>query len=1131
MNALAVGFAAFLLAAACAASDPNNPLVLFSLKKTAPAIDGDLNDECWKSAQVATGFIILGKIRKASAETEVMSCYDAERLYIAARVREPHMDKLTADKEEPWRGDCVEFFLNPAETGIGYHQFIVDSAGNRAALTRNNDGIRRVELPVEAGVKRANDFWSVELAIPFSAIQTAAPEDNRQWGINVGRERYTVAPQENSAWAALSAFSQTDHFGRLVFYSRAEVVADINYWKNSDADPLMRRLTVSGFEVAAAGAQKKMPNLWSGDPFLPDRQKAARWNCYGVAAEEAFGPRAKGEPCAAEKNYPEFYRVAMGINRGLFARSRCADAMGQLRKAAYYAGPLPAAAAAAALCARLERECVAADDELNAVFQAYGVAFENDCNKSKLAGLAERCETALTKVKGLQAEAGQGLSSLVTAMREKMPWKSPGRAELPPDETRSNADGASQRLQFAGMRFFGYDEIFDLFGAWDSINEDWNYAVGEMTAPGQYAFSGLDHHYRRLDAIGKTRRGNFHTACGAEYIMPMPPWLEAKLKSDSDLLVRSQDGLTAAPSYAGIGEGGKTRQSMQPGMNPHHPAVMEFMRDYLKHWAARANQDDRAHFFVSGWEDSNYIQVKTPKGMQKRSVGYNAGGKAAFRAYLNERYSSISELNRKWGAAYASFDAIEPPDDKYIRPPEKATGLTYEFERWGRVEHARYRAKQRQFLKEGAPRVPVMTDDSITMLEMNGYLNFRENTADVYSFHSNPSDEEAMWIYLRSLSRRFGDKPLGYYENYWAMYTRPHLADERLAKRDLRRFFFNLFMRDIRCSTWWLRYSTAPTDYLVAYGGETFRLEYDQTTVRWCATELPVMFARGRVIERALLESQPETPAAAIIQPCATIFNLASMGHTYRASPPIRQMIDLHYQLLAPGNFPHDYLPEEMVLDGKASLNEYKLLALPYAPYLSEKFSSNLQAWVWKGGVLIADGPFGLMDEFGAELPEQGSLFKTAFPTGRKTGDGFWDYSPERGSATKDPTIKVVPIGKGSLVYLNQPIDAFTRNPDLAELLRKILAARVVQTASSPSSDLKLLVREGKPGEKYLCLCNKNVEAPLQTTVTIQGKYRETLDVVFPNAFPVPTRITDGQTDLDIYLDPGDWTMLLLRPK
>ena len=42
-------------------------------------------------------------------------------------------------------------------------------------------------------------------------------------------------------------------------------------------------------------------------------------------------------------------------------------------------------------------------------------------------------------------------------------------------------------------------------------------------------------------------------------------------------------------------------------------------------------------------------------------TGYNASAKAAFREKMRRTYTTIDALNARWGAQYASFDAIGPP--------------------------------------------------------------------------------------------------------------------------------------------------------------------------------------------------------------------------------------------------------------------------------------------------------------------------------------------------------------------------------------------------------------------------------------------------------------------------------------
>jgi hypothetical protein len=196
---------------------------------------------------------------------------------------------------------------------------------------------------------------------------------------------------------------------------------------------------------------------------------------------------------------------------------------------------------------------------------------------------------------------------------------------------------------------------------------------------------------------------------------------------------------------------------------------------------------------------------------------------------------------------------------------------------------------------------------------------------------------------------------------------------------------------------------------------------------------------------------------------------------------------------------------------------------------MSEEFSRRLTKWVKKGGTLIAVGPFSLKNEFGLDLVSGNSMFKTLFPTYKKIGPGGWDYSEDGTDQKSQPAVTTKNFGKGQVVYLNRMIDEILRNPSLKPLLTDIVKDVCEQTATSPDSDLRILVREGNQGEKYLGLCNDNVEDSIETTVLVEGTYARPKDVLVSDWFPVPSRIIGDQTELKIQLEPGEWTMFTLE--
>jgi hypothetical protein len=102
------------------------------------------------------------------------------------------------------------------------------------------------------------------------------------------------------------------------------------------------------------------------------------------------------------------------------------------------------------------------------------------------------------------------------------------------------------------------------------------------------------------------------------------------------------------------------------------------------------------------------------------------------------------------------------------------------------------------------------------------------------------------------------------------------------------------------------------------------------------------------------------------------------------------------------------------------------------------------------------------------------------------------------------------------------------RKPSLKRSLVETVEGVCVRTAVSPHADLEILVREGNHGERYLGLCNRNVEEPLDTTVTVTGRVEDPVDLLVPGGFRVPSTIEKGTTVLKVHLAPGDWTLIRL---
>ena len=105
----------------------------------APKIDGVLDDEAWKNAELATDFVILrpenGQAVTADYQTTVRVVYDDNAIYISAQMNDPDPENIPKEFAVRDNFTIADFFLvtiNPNDDGQNPFEFIVQSTGNQA---------------------------------------------------------------------------------------------------------------------------------------------------------------------------------------------------------------------------------------------------------------------------------------------------------------------------------------------------------------------------------------------------------------------------------------------------------------------------------------------------------------------------------------------------------------------------------------------------------------------------------------------------------------------------------------------------------------------------------------------------------------------------------------------------------------------------------------------------------------------------------------------------------------------------------------------------------------------------------------------------------------------------------------
>ena len=204
--------------AAPAARRAKPPTGYAAKTKTAPAIDGRLNDEVWAGAPILRLARTLDGAGRPAQPTEVRLLRDDKALYVAVRCTEPQTDRVRASRgshDGPiWSDDSIEIFL-----GVGgvYYHFGVNAAGSTYD-GKAKDSTWNVGRGFVAAAVRGKGRWILELSIPLAPM-VGEGDLPTEWTANFCRNRYVTGRMQEAAWSP--TFSGNSHlperFGRLLF--------------------------------------------------------------------------------------------------------------------------------------------------------------------------------------------------------------------------------------------------------------------------------------------------------------------------------------------------------------------------------------------------------------------------------------------------------------------------------------------------------------------------------------------------------------------------------------------------------------------------------------------------------------------------------------------------------------------------------------------------------------------------------------------------------------------------------------------------------------------------------------------------------------------------------------------------
>ena len=168
-----------------------------------PVINGDLFEKAWAQAAPLRPFYRANGIDLPNENTHGFLLWDDQYLYIGVRAYNSEMKQVQIQQTEKdsavWHDDTVEILIDPNPETFAYYHLVINPIGTvfdqiieddyppGAQLADSYEEVADKTWNSRAQVKTqlASTLWSVELAIPRNALESASPEG---WWFNLHRK-------------------------------------------------------------------------------------------------------------------------------------------------------------------------------------------------------------------------------------------------------------------------------------------------------------------------------------------------------------------------------------------------------------------------------------------------------------------------------------------------------------------------------------------------------------------------------------------------------------------------------------------------------------------------------------------------------------------------------------------------------------------------------------------------------------------------------------------------------------------------------------------------------------------------------------------------------------------------------
>jgi uncharacterized protein DUF5916 len=182
------------------------PVVRAELRTDGIAVDGRLSEDVWQKAGAATDFRQQDprEGEPASQRTEVRFVYDADALYIGARMFDDKgaagvRARLARRDQVGEEGDFLQFVIDTFHDHTGRTIFTISPSGARGDAGQAAPFTDPSWDPIWDVATQIDSLgWSAEMRIPFSQLRFPAGQ-NKTWGVQIWR--YVERLAEMQMWS------------------------------------------------------------------------------------------------------------------------------------------------------------------------------------------------------------------------------------------------------------------------------------------------------------------------------------------------------------------------------------------------------------------------------------------------------------------------------------------------------------------------------------------------------------------------------------------------------------------------------------------------------------------------------------------------------------------------------------------------------------------------------------------------------------------------------------------------------------------------------------------------------------------------------------------------------------------